>query len=122
MKLVALRKAEDLFAEVAPSHPARVTALSDIGVVHANHMEYDSAREFYERSIALAETVKHRNDAELATIYGKLGQALVYSGDFTAADYAYRRSEEIIVRTYGKGHLAPAEAALRAASSEPRGM
>jgi serine/threonine-protein kinase len=114
-QLVALRKADDLFAEVAPSHPARVTALADIGAVHANRMEYAAAKEFYERSIALAETVKDRNDAELATIYGNLGQALVYSGDFPAADDAYRRSEEIIVRTYGKGHLAHwANAANRA--------
>jgi len=114
-QLAALRKAEALFAELAPLHPARVTALTDIGAVHANQMEYVAAKEFYERSIVLAETVKDRNDAELATIYGNLGQALVYSGDFPAADDAYRRSEEIIVRTYGKGHLAHwANAANRA--------
>jgi eukaryotic-like serine/threonine-protein kinase len=105
-QLAALRKAEDLFAELAPSHPARVTVLADIGSVHSNHLEYASARAFYERSIALAETVKDRNDAELATIYGNHGLALLYSGDFAAADEAYGQAEQVIVRTYGKGHLA----------------
>jgi eukaryotic-like serine/threonine-protein kinase len=105
-QLAALRNAEELFAEVAPLHSARVTVLADIGTFHSNRMEFGSAREFYDRSIALAERVDDRNDAELATIYGNLGLALVYTGDFAAADAAYSRAEQVIVHTYGKGHLA----------------
>ena len=103
-QLAALRKAADMFAELAPSDPLRVTALAEIGTVHSNHLEYVEARPYYEEAIALAETVTDRNDAELATIYGNLGLLSFSLGDFEAADRAYARSDEIIRRTYGEQH------------------
>jgi eukaryotic-like serine/threonine-protein kinase len=105
-QLAAMSNAEDLFARVAPSDPARVTALADIGTVHFNQDRLAPAREFYERSIALAETLADRNDAELATIYGNLGGLFLSTADFAAADRAFGQAEQVIVRTYGKGHLA----------------
>jgi eukaryotic-like serine/threonine-protein kinase len=114
-QLAALSKAEDLFAEVAPSHPVRVTVLADIGTVHFNHDRLTAAREFYNRSIALAETLQDRNDAELATIHGNVGAMFLNTADFAAADEAFARAEQVIVRTYGKGHLAHwRHAAIRA--------
>ncbi len=100
----ALRTAADLFAQIAPDHPERVTALADLGTTYQNHMDYVPARRYLEESIAVGSSVKGRNDAELATIYGNLGQLTHNLGDFEAADQAYARAEEIIRRTYGESH------------------
>ena len=48
--------------------------------------------------------MRERNDAELQTIYGNLGQALWNTGDFAAAESAYGRAEEIARATYGVNH------------------
>lgn len=105
-QLAALNRSAKLFAEVAPDDPSRVTALADIGTVHANSREFAAARTFYDQSTALAETVRNRNDAELATIYGNVGMISLNVGDFAAAEEAYGRAEQVIVRTFGKNHLA----------------
>ena len=114
----ALRKSSDLFAEVAPTDPDHVTALADLGTSYQNHMDYVSARRYLEKSIAISNVVKDRNDAELTTINGNLGQLLHNMGDFDAADEAYARAEQIILRTYGEGsnfHWIPAAHRARAA-------
>jgi serine/threonine-protein kinase len=100
----ALRQSADLFAEVAPADPGHVTALADLGTTYQNHLDYVPARRYLEQSISVSLAVKGRNDAELTTIYGNLGQLSHYMGDFEAADQAYARAEEIIVRTYGRSH------------------
>jgi serine/threonine-protein kinase len=114
----ALRGAAELFAEVAPTDPARVTALADLGTSYQNRLDYASARIYLEQSIAVSDDVKDRNDAELATIYGNLGQISQNLGDFAAADEAYARAEQIIRRTYGESrpfHWIPAANRARAA-------
>ena len=114
----SLRRASDLFAEVAPSDPRHVTALADLGTSYQNHLDYVSARRYLERSIAVSSVVEDRNDSELATIYGNLGQISHNMGDFEAADQAYARAEQIIRRTYGEAsnlHWIPAAHRARAA-------
>lgn len=100
----ALRTAADLYARVAPTDPDRVTALADLGTAYNNQMDFTSSRKYYEEAIAVSETVRDRNDGELATIYGNLGLLSFNLGDFAAADRAYARSAEIIRRTYGEEH------------------
>jgi serine/threonine-protein kinase len=101
---VAFRAAADLFEQVAPTDPGRVTALADLGTSYQNRMDFATARRYLEQSIAVSETVTDRNDAELATINGNLGQLAYQLGDFEGADQAYARAEEISRRTYGEAH------------------
>ncbi len=100
----ALRRALDLFAELAPHSPARVTALADLGTSYSNRLEHAAARRYLEEAIALSETVSDRNDAELATINGNLGLIAMNMGDFAAADEAYARAAQIMRRTYSESH------------------
>jgi eukaryotic-like serine/threonine-protein kinase len=116
--VVALRTAADLFAAIAPTHPERVTALADLGTTYQNRLIYEPARTYLEQSIVVSESVENRNDSELATIYGNLGQIEHNLGDFEAADQAYARAEQIIRRTYGESrnlHWIPAANRARAA-------
>jgi serine/threonine-protein kinase len=100
----AFRAAADLFEQVAPTDPGRVTALADLGTSYQNALEFGPARRYLEQSIAVSATVTGRNDAELATINGNLGQLAYQLGDFATAEQAYARAEEISRRTYGEGH------------------
>lgn len=116
--IAALRNATDLFAAVAPTDPGRVTALADLGTAHSNRMDFGPAQRYLRQSIAAADSVSDRNDAELATIYGNLGLISQSMGDFAAADQAYARAEEIIRRTHGESrphHWVPAASRARAA-------
>lgn len=101
---LSFRKALELFEALAPTHPARVTALADLGTSYSNRMELAPARRYLEEAIALSQTVDDRNDAELATINGNLGLVAQYMGDFDAADQAYGRAAEIMRRTYGESN------------------
>ncbi len=98
----AFQQALNLFAEIAPTHPGRVTALADLGTSYSNRMDLEPARRYLEEAVALSASVQDRNDAELATINGNLGLIAQYMGDFEAADQAYARAAEIMRRTYGE--------------------
>jgi tetratricopeptide (TPR) repeat protein len=100
-QFAALRKAADLLADVAPVDPMRVTVLADLGTVYAHQMDYAPAREFMEKAVAISTEVKNRDDAELAVIFGNLGQISLYLGKFDEADHAYEHATQIIQRTYG---------------------
>jgi eukaryotic-like serine/threonine-protein kinase len=100
-QLAALRKADELLVDVGPADPMRVTVLADLGTVYSRRMDFGPAREFMEKAVAISAQVKNRDDAELATIFGNLGQISIYLGKFDEADYAYERASQIIQRTYG---------------------
>ncbi len=114
----ALRNAADLYAAVAPKDPQRVTALADLGTSYSNRMEFQPARRYLEEAVKISAVVENRNDAELATINGNLGQIAQSMGDFEAADQAYARAEEIMRRTYGASnhrHWVPSAVRARTA-------
>jgi serine/threonine-protein kinase len=94
----------DLFASVGPTEPGYVTALTDLGNIYAAAREYPQAIALYQHAIDAATRVHDRNDAELQTIYGNLGQALWNSGDFAGAEAAFGRSADIARATYGENH------------------
>jgi tetratricopeptide (TPR) repeat protein/predicted Ser/Thr protein kinase len=103
-RVAALNHAVDLFASVGPTEPAYVTALTDLGNIYVAAREYPQAIALYQRAIDAAKRVHDRNDAELQTIYGNLGQALWNSGDFAGAEVAFGRSADIARATYGENH------------------
>lgn len=114
----AFTQALELFERVAPTHPARVTALADLGTSYSNRLHLEPARRYLEEAVALSNSVKDRNDAELATINGNLGLIAQYMGDFEGADRAYARAADIIRRTYGEtDHRHWVPAAMRARSA-----
>ncbi len=115
---VAFNRAIELFAAVAPTNRARVTAAADLGTSYSNRLELAPARRYFEEAIELSRVVEDRNDAELATIHGNLGLMAQYMGDFEAADRAYGHAAEITRRTYGESdHRAWVPAAMRARSA-----
>jgi eukaryotic-like serine/threonine-protein kinase len=103
-RVAALNNAVKLFASAGSTDPSFVTALTDLGNTHVAAREYPPAIAFYRQAIDVSKSVHDRNDAELQTIYGNLGQALWNSGDFAGAEAAFDRSAEIARATYGENH------------------
>ena len=103
-RLAALTNAVELFAEVGPTEPGYVTALTDLGNIRHVAQDEAGAIALYQQAIDADKLVRDRNDAELQIIYGNLGLVLWTSGDFAGAERAYGRAAEIARSTYGEKH------------------
>lgn len=99
-----LRRSAELYADVAPLDPARVTALADIGTTYVNQLDFANGRRATEAAIAASRALPRRNDSELATLYGNLGLLEMQAGNLGAAERAYAASSAVIRSTYGEAH------------------
>lgn len=100
----AFRAAIGLFEKVAPRDPGRVTALTELGVVHFYRADVPGAIALYQQALKADENVDNRDDGEMQTIFGNLGTAYMNIGEFEQAVGAYRSAAELAEHTYGKRH------------------
>ncbi len=98
----AYASAVELYRRHDPRSRGMVTALQELATFYTS-MKLDHARAIaaYNETLALAESLPDRNDAELQTLYGNLGLAHQQLGQFTEAAEAFRKSADYADRTTG---------------------
>ncbi len=101
-RVVAFQRAVALYERLDPKDPLYVDALNEMGNVNSSAMDNVAAADYFRRAVTASQTVRDRNDADVQTIYGNLGLALVYQGDFDGAERAYATSAALAEHTYGK--------------------
>jgi tetratricopeptide (TPR) repeat protein len=103
-KAEALRKAVELFAEVAPNDRNYPQALADLGNVYFAAPDFPRAVDYNRRAIAALESQPSGDEGDLVQLYGNLAISLTYVGDFDGAERAYAHAAELAKRTYGDKH------------------
>jgi eukaryotic-like serine/threonine-protein kinase len=98
----AYKNATYLYRKHAPRSRGHVTALHELaGFYTSMKSDYARAIATYLETLALAESLPDRNDAELQTLYGNLGLVYQQLGQFADAAKAFRRSADYADRTTG---------------------
>lgn len=98
----AFRQSIALFERGAPRSRGHVTALQEYAsFLTASRGDHAAAIATYRKSLALAESIPDRNDAELQTLYGNLGLVYQQTGRFAEAGDAFRHAADIADRTTG---------------------
>lgn len=100
-RLVALRRAEALFAELERGQRGHVTVWSEIATEHNSAMRLPEALAANQRAIELAERLPGRNEAELQTLYANRGTQLQQAGQLAESALALGRAADIAERTSG---------------------
>jgi len=106
---IAARKAAyvralGLFDKYGPHSPGRVTALSEMGLVHYDSGDDEAAIRWYRDALAAEATTIDRDDAETQTILGNIASANMDLGRYDEAAAAGLQAAEIARRTYGEHH------------------
>lgn len=98
----AYASAVDLYRRHDPRSRGMVTSLHELASFYTS-MKLDHARAIatYNETLALAESLPDRNDAELQTLYGNLGLVHQQLGQFAEAAEAFRKSADYAERTTG---------------------
>lgn len=100
-QLQSLNRAVALFAQAAPGQRGHVTALTEMATIYIGQMRLPEAIATNQQAIAMALRLPQRNEAELQTLYGNLGVALMQAGELAAAGAAFGESANIAQRTTG---------------------
>ncbi len=104
-RLDALQRAVALFAQLQPGQRGHVTALAELATDHSSQMRLTEAADNNRRAIAMAQALPQRNEAELQTLYGNLGLALMQQGELRAAADAFGQAADIAQRTSGANFI-----------------
>ncbi|MDR2216126.1 MAG: protein kinase [Nevskiaceae bacterium] len=101
-QIAAYQTALNLYTSIDPRNDQIFTTLVNLGVTHADAMDYADAQRYYEQALAFAPTARKVEEPDLGVLYYNLGTVAEYRGDFAGADDAYSRAEQIARRTYGE--------------------
>ena len=100
----ALLKSVELYAAVAPNDRNYPSALSDLASSYFAKPDFPHAIEYYRRAVAALESQPSGDEGDLVLLYGNLGTALTYVGDFDGAESPYLHATELARRSFGVNH------------------
>ena len=100
----ALDQAAQLYAEVAPTDPGYMKALTSLGYRNMGKHPPES-EQYFRKAIAAAQSNGEHNDAVLQQLtYPGLAANLEGRGDYAGAEDAYEHSADLARKTYGEAH------------------
>ncbi len=98
------QRAVQLYERLAPNDFGYVNALAELGALSYISHDYPAAADHYYKAVTVAATIPNRNDGDLTVIYTGLALSYEASGDLDEAEATYRKTEDLIIHTYGKNH------------------